>query len=116
MFKELGQLSALIKQAPLIAGRMQELRARLASRTFEGSAADGLVKIYLAGDGRVTGCHLDPSLLDPARPSRLQDAIITATNAAMVSMQQATAGEMQEATGGLDLSALGGLMGLGPKG
>jgi DNA-binding protein YbaB len=115
MFKELSQLGSLLKQAPVIAGKMQEMRGRLAEMTFLGTAEEGLIGVVLSGEGRVIDCRIAPTLLDPQHQLRVQAGIVTATNAALSAMQQTTASEMQSATGGIDLQAFSSLLGNLPK-
>ncbi|MBI1348070.1 YbaB/EbfC family nucleoid-associated protein [bacterium] len=119
MFKELGQLGSLLKQAQSMSGKVQEAREAMARREFVGQSSDGLVTVRLSGQGVLLACHIDPELLSPARQVAAEAGVIEAMGQAQSQLQEATAALMSEMTGGLDLGALGaslGNLGFGPKG
>jgi len=119
MFKEIGQLGSLLKQAQSLSGKVQEARQTLAQREYTGQSSDGLVTVRLSGQGEMLACRIDPLGLRPERQAAVEAAVIAAFRQAQSQVQDQTAALMSEVTGGLDLGALGaslGNLGLGPKG
>src|SRR5438874_645454 len=56
MFKELGQLTNLLRQAPRMKEEMEKLQQRLGQVTAEGDAGAGMVKIKVNGRMEVLAC------------------------------------------------------------
>lgn len=119
MFKELGQLGSLLKQAQSLSGKVQEARESLAQKQVTGQSSDGLVTVCLSGQGEIQSLRIDPLLLQPHRQFDVEHAVMSAFRQAQSQVQSETAALMSEMTGGLDMGALGaslGKLGLGPKG
>lgn len=97
----------------LLASAQEAMAAQVeaTSRTVEGSAGGGVVKVTMTGGGEVTGIAIAPAVVDPADVEMLQDLVLAAlrdANAQVVELQRAALGSF----GGLDLgSALGDLFG-----
>lgn len=97
----------------LLASAQEAMAAQVeaASRTVEGSAGGGVVRVTMTGGGEVTGITIAPAVVDPADVEMLQDLVLAAlrdANAQVVQLQRAALGSF----GGLDLgSALGDLFG-----
>jgi DNA-binding YbaB/EbfC family protein len=86
-------------------------QAEAASRTVEGTAGGGVVKVTMTGGGEVTAVSLAPEVVDPSDVEMLQDLIVAALHDAGTKV-----GEMQKealgALGQIDLgSAFGQLFG-----
>jgi DNA-binding YbaB/EbfC family protein len=86
-------------------------QAEAASRTVEGSAGGGVVRVTMTGGGEVTAVTLAPEVVDPSDVEMLQDLIVAAVHdagAKVAEMQRAALG----ALGQIDLgSAFGELFG-----
>jgi len=99
----------------LLASAQEAMAAQVeaASRTVEGSAGGGVVRVTMTGGGEVTGITIAPAVVDPDDVEMLQDLVLAAlrdANAQVVELQRAALGTF----GGLDLgSALGDLFGGG---
>jgi len=99
----------------LLASAQEAMAAQVeaASRTVEGSAGGGVVRVTMTGGGEVTGVTLAPEVVDPSDIEMLQDLILAAlrdANVQVVELQREAMGSF----GGLDLgSALGDLFGGG---
>ena len=70
--------------------RLEEARADLEARAeameatvAEGHAAGGAVVIRLTGSLEVESVHIDPSVVDPADPTFLEDAVLAALQDAL---------------------------------
>ena len=64
MFKQLGNIASLMKQAQQMTGRMQEVNAQLQSQRVEGTSGGGMVKVDANGLGEVLRVAIEPGLFD----------------------------------------------------
>jgi DNA-binding YbaB/EbfC family protein len=106
MFKELGSLAHLLKNAQALTGRMQEMRNRLGERKVTGSAGGGMVSVEMNGHSQVTGCQIDPALFETGDREMLEDLIVVAVNQALEKVREMAAEEMGQITDGLNLPGL----------
>jgi len=97
-------LGALIGAAQQMGAQMEEAQERIGATEVEGSSGGELVRITALGSGAFTGVHIDPSVIDPADPSMLEDLVL----AALLDLGQQIAELQAEASpmGGLDLGGL----------
>jgi DNA-binding YbaB/EbfC family protein len=93
----------MLKQAQQIQQRMGEMQNELAEMTVEGAAGGGMVKATMTGKGDLRALELDPSIIDPADPTLLEDLVVAAVNDARAKMERMVAEEMAKLTGGLSL-------------
>ena len=107
MFKDLGQIASLMKQAQGMQGKMAESKARLANLKCEGEAGAGMVRVTVGGTMRILSCKIDPQLLQSGDKEMLEDLIVVATNQALEKLMELQAEEMSSIAGGLNLPGLG---------
>lgn len=103
MFKSLGNMAAMLRQAQQMSGRMQEITEQLKQRRVTGSAAGGLIEVELNGLGEMLRLRIDPSLSDL---TLLESLVPQAVNQASVKAKQVHLELMQSMTDGLDLPGL----------
>lgn len=118
MFKGLGDIASLMKQAKEMQGRMSEIQDRLALMRIQGSSGGGMVTIQVNGKMDVLGCEIDTTLYESGDREMLEELVVSAINDAMNKSKQASAEAMQEVTGGLNIPGMEGMMsklGLGPS-
>jgi hypothetical protein len=96
-------IGKMLKQAQQIQQRMGEMQNELAEKTVEGASGGGMVKATMTGKGELRALRLDPSIIDPADPTLLEDLVIAAVNDARAKMERMVAEEMGKLTGGLSL-------------
>jgi nucleoid-associated protein EbfC len=106
MFKSLGNLAALMKQAHLLGGRMQALTDRLKQERVTGSAGGGMVEVEANGLGEILRVRIDPSLLSSAERDMLETLAPTAINQALEKARQKHTEAMQAMAGQLDIKNL----------
>ena len=106
MFKELGSLANLMKNAQALTGKMEEMKRRLAERRVTGTAGGGMVEVEMNGQSQVVGCKIEPNLFAAGDREMLEDLIVAATNQAIEKVKQASIEEMGQATDGLNLPGL----------
>ncbi len=104
MFKGLGDMGKLMRQAQEMQEKMAEAQARIAEIEAEGSSGGGLVRAAAGADGGLRRLSVDPSLLgDPAEREVLEDLIVAAVNDAVERARELGREEMARATEGLQL-------------
>lgn len=106
MFKGLGNLGALLKQAQEFSGRMQGLNDELRNRRASGSAGGGMVEVEVNGLMEVLRCHIDPSLLPQGDRELLEDLVATAVNQAITKAKGLHAEALKSAAGGFEVPGL----------
>ena len=96
-------IAGLMKQASQMQQKMEDMQARLADMTAEGSAGAGMVTVTLSGKNELRGVRIDPKLADPAEMEMLQDLLVAAHADARRKVETVTSEEMKKLTGGLEL-------------
>ena len=106
MFKGLGGIAQLMKQAQNLQGRVEEIQDKLAETRVEGSAGGGMVTVEADGQQRLIACRFDPAILRESDPELLEELVVSAVNQVMEKAKAAAAQEMTGALGGLQLPGL----------
>jgi DNA-binding YbaB/EbfC family protein len=106
MFKELGQLASLMKQAQGMQGKMAESKERLANLKCEGEAGGGMVRVTVTGSFKVIACKIEPELVQSGDKEMLEDLVVAATNQALEKLMEQQAQEMSSIAGGFNLPGL----------
>ena len=107
MFKGIGQMAALMKQAQEMRGRMHEVQENLRRLKVEGATGGGMVKVEMNGQQQMLACQIDSALLQSGDGEMLEDLLVAAVNQALEKSKEAATQEFAKVAGGLDLSALG---------
>lgn len=110
MFKSLGNIASLLKQAQLMKSKMSELQEKLARVRVEGAAGGGMVTVEVNGQQKVTGIKVDEKLLNADDREMLEDLLVAACNQALDKAKEAAAQEMAELTGGMGLPGMDEMM------
>jgi len=117
MFDNLRNLSSLLKNAPELKRRAEELQAELERKTVEGEAGGGAVRVTMNGKMRVLRVDLDKPLLsglttgDDDDKIMVEELIAAATNHAVEKVQELISQQMREATGGLNIPGMENMLG-----
>jgi hypothetical protein len=114
MFKELGQIASLMRQAPKIKEEMEKLQQRLGSLTVDGDAGAGMVKVRVNGRSEVISVTLHEDAVKAGDHELLEDLIRAAVNQALDKARRLVAEETGKVTSGFglpNLEELSGLMG-----
>jgi DNA-binding YbaB/EbfC family protein len=106
MFKGIGQLASLMKNAHEIQGRMKELQEALRRLKVEGTAGGGMVTIEMNGEQRVLNCRIEPALLSSGDSEMIEDLVVAAVNQALDKVKQAAAEQMGKIAGGIDMPGI----------
>ena len=104
MFKGLGDMGKLMKQAQEMQAKMAEATEKMQSIEAEGSSGAGMVKALATAQGEVKSLSVDPSLLSGEEEKEvLEDLIVAAVNDAVKRAREAGQAEMAKITEGLPL-------------
>jgi nucleoid-associated protein EbfC len=106
MFKELGQIASLIKQAPKIKEEMDKLQHRLGQVTAEGDAGAGMVKIKANGRLEIIECRITDDALKLNDREMLEELLKGAINQALQKARQLVAEESGKVAAGFGLPGL----------
>ena len=103
MFKGLGDMGKLMKQAQEMQSKMAEAQARLEEIMVEGEAGAGMVKATANAKGDLKALSIDPSLFNPDDREVVEDLIVAAVKDAQAKGAEAGQAEMAKVTEGLPL-------------
>ena len=107
MFKGLGDMAGLLRQAQEMQARMRELQERLGTMRIEGTAGGGMVTVTVSGQQKVLSCRIEPTLLESPDAAVLQDLVVAATNQALEKARETAQEELSQISGGMNLPGLG---------
>ena len=106
MFKGLGNLASLVRQAQQVTGKMQALNDQLKTERATASTGAGLVEVEVNGLGEVLRVKIDPSLVERGDREMIEDLLPSAINQAVAKAKQLHADAMKSMTEGLNLPGL----------
>jgi len=99
-------LNYFIRQANKLSEKIEERKKELAELTMEGKAGDGRVVAVVNGAGEVKSIKIDPSAVDPADTSLLEDLVIAAVNAALAQSRDQMQAELAKISGGIKIPGI----------
>ena len=106
MFKGLGNLANIMKQAQEMGTKMQAVQEELKGKRTTGAAGGGLVEVDMNGLAEVLAVRIDPDLVAKGDREMIEDLLPAAFNAAHQRAKQLHAEAIQQVTGGLQLPGL----------
>lgn len=106
MFKGIGGLGSLLKQAGQISSKMEGLNDELRTRRATGSAGGGMVEIEVNGLVEILRCRIDPALVAQGDAEMLEELVVGAANQAVTKAKQMHAESLKSMTGGIELPGL----------
>lgn len=106
MFKGLGNLASLMKQAKQMGSRMEEVNQQLKEQRATGSAGADLVQVEVNGLGEVQRVMIDPSLIEAGDREMIEDLLPAAFNQANAKAKQLHMEAMRGLTDGMELPGL----------
>ena len=106
MFKGLGDMASLMKQASQMKGMVGEMQEKLGRVRVTGMAGGGMVQVEVSGQQKVLSCTISENLAAGGDREMIEDLVVAATNQAMEKAREAAAAEMNQLAGGLDMPGL----------
>ena len=107
MFKGLGNIASIMRQAQEMGGRMQEIRERLKLQKVTGASGGGMVEVEVNGAGDMLKLVVEPSLLESGDREMIEDLVPAAVNQALAKARQLYAEEMKTLTEGINIPGVG---------
>ena len=80
MFKGLGNINQLMKQAQKMQADMQKAREELAELEVTATSGGGIVEVTMTCDKKLKGIKIKPEAVDPDDVEMLEDLITAAFN------------------------------------
>lgn len=106
MFKGLGNMVSVMRQARQFGAQMQAVTDKLKSQRASASTGAGMVEVEVNGLGEVLRVKIDPGLVDRGEREMIEDLIPAAVNQAVTKARQLHMDAFKSAAEGLDLSTL----------
>lgn len=106
MFKGLGNIASLMRQAQQMGGKIQALNEKLKNERATASTGAGMVEVEVNGLGEVLRVKIDPSLVDRGDREMIEDLLPAAVNQAVAKSKQLHADAMRSMTEGLNVPGL----------
>ena len=114
MFKEMGQVMSLLKNAGKMQAEMEKLQQRIGQLNAEGVAGGNMVSVKVNGKLEVVSCTIADTAWQMQDKELLEDLMRGATNQALEKVKHLVAAETGKMTQSLGLPAAGpGMPGLG---
>lgn len=106
MFKGLGNIASLMRNASEISGKIGEASEQLKQERVTGQAGGGMVEVEVNGLGQVLRVTIEPSLFQENEREMVQDLLPAAFNQAAARAKQMHVDAMKELTGGISLPGM----------
>lgn len=103
MFKGLGDMGKLMKQAQEMQSKMGGMQEELEKIEVTGEAGAGMVKAVVTAKGALRSLKIDPSLFNPDDREVVEDLIVAAVQDGQEKAAARAAEEMGKLTEGLAL-------------
>ncbi len=101
-----GGMAQLMKQANQMQSRMKKMQEELATRTYEGAAGGGAIKVTVSGENLLKSVVITPDVMKSGDVEMLQDLVIAAANEALKTAKDTSAKEMEKITGGINIPGM----------
>ena len=98
-----GNMNNLMKQAQRMQKQMEETKAALEEKEYEGTAGGGVVKVKMNGKKEITEVKIAEEVVDPDDIEMLEDLIVAAVNELLRNIDDVTNNELEEIANGFDL-------------
>lgn len=101
-----GELGSLLKQAQEMQRALDKVRAEMKSRTVEGSAGGGAVRVWVSGDRQVSKVEIADEFLKGATKAELEETILLALRDGIGKATRMAEEACAKVTGGINLPGL----------
>ena len=95
-----------MKQATRMQQQMERVQQDLASKTVDGIAGGGSVKVVAKCDQTLVSIKISPDAVNPQDVAFLEELVLTAVNDAMAKAKDTAAKEMGSVTQGFSIPGL----------
>lgn len=105
MFKELGGIASMLKQAKTMGPKMQAQMEEVAKQRVTGSAGGGMVTVEATGASEIVSIKIDPVLAEKNDLEMITDLLPAAINDALAKSKQLHMEAMQSVTEDMQMPA-----------
>jgi len=102
----MSSIGKLMRQATRIQQQMERVQQDLATKTVEGTAGGGSVKVVARCDQSIASIHIAPAAVNPSDVAFLEELIVTAANQALTAAREISTREMNSVTQGISIPGL----------
>lgn len=106
MFKGLGNLASLMRQAQQMSSKMQAVTELLKTQRATGAAGGGMIEVEVNGLGEMLRLKIDPALVQRGEREMIEDLVPAAVNQALAKAKQLHVEAMTSMTQELDVPGL----------
>ncbi|HEX3998032.1 MAG TPA: YbaB/EbfC family nucleoid-associated protein [Pirellulales bacterium] len=110
MFKGIGNLASIVKQAQQMSTNLQAAQESLKGQRAVGRAGADMVEVEVNGLGQVLRITLDQGLVERGDREMLEDLIPAAVNQALAKAKELHRDALKEMTGGISFPPLDDLL------
>lgn len=104
MFKELGNMAAMLRQAQQMKGKLESATEELKNKRVSSSTGGGMVTVEANGNGEVVKLKIDPTLGTDIE--MLEDLLLGALKQVSEKSRELHAETMQAVTGEIEVPGL----------
>ncbi|MCK6448836.1 MAG: YbaB/EbfC family nucleoid-associated protein [Planctomycetes bacterium] len=101
-----GELGSLLKQAQEMQRALDKVRAEMKTRTVEGSAGGGAVRVWVTGDRQVSKLEISEEFAKAASKQELEELILLALRDGIGKATRMAEEACAKVTGGVNLPGL----------
>lgn len=106
MFKSLGNLASMMKQAQQMGGKLEEVNQKLSAERVKGESGAGLVSVEMNGLGEVLQVSIAPELFEKQDGELMEDLVRAAVNTTREKTKEVHARVTQEMAAGMTIPGL----------
>ena len=106
MFKNLSNLTSLLRHAHQMGDKIKEVGDRLKAKRVTGSAGGGLIEVEANGIGEILRVRIDPDLVSRGDREMIEDLLPAALNQALTKAKQLHLEIMQSVTQNVEIPGL----------
>ncbi len=106
MFKNIGNMMSMLRQAQEVGGKIKQLGDQLRTEQVEASAGGGMVRVVANGASEIVKIEIDPTLIERNEREMIEDLTTAAVNEALAKAKQLHAEAMQNLTGDMNVPGL----------
>ena len=102
----MSSIGKLMKQAQRMQQQIERVQSELAAKTVEATSGGGVVKVTAKCDGTLAAIKIDPTAVNPADVTLIEDMVLSAANSALAQAKEISNAEMGKVTQGFNLPGM----------
>ena len=102
----MSSIGKLMKQAQRMQQQIERVQSELAAKTVEATSGGGVVKVTAKCDGTLAAIKIDPTAVNPADVTLIEDMVLSAANNALAQAKEISNAEMGKVTQGFNLPGM----------